>query len=378
MKILVFLDFFTPAYKAGGPIRIFESLAGCANTDDQVGIVTQNTDWGDPTPLDVKENSWHIFKKARAIYLAPPNRKSGAILSLIREFRADAVHLNSVFSRTWTMKILFLRRVGKVPQTVFISPHGELADSALNIKSGRKQVFLFFGKYLGLFRHLKWIATSKKEVEEIQRRIGPKSQVFIVPPPLPEPIPHSKSPKIKGKIRIIFFARLSAMKNISFVFENLPRVNGQVEFDIFGPVDPEFQIAWQEITKSWQKLPLNIKCTYHGPISSNEAMSTMSKYDLFIQPSLSENFGYSIVEALASGTPVLISDRTPWNEVTSLKIGHALSLGDSSAWIKALQEFIDMDEVEWRKWSDRTQSWILSKNQTSANMLTVYSKGSLT
>jgi len=119
MKILVFLDFFTPAYKAGGPIRIFEALARSATPERQVGIVSQNTDWGDAEPLSVKEGTWLPFERARAIYLAPEHRRSVDIRALIDDFGADAIHLNSLFSRTWTMKVLVQRFLGHVRAPVF-------------------------------------------------------------------------------------------------------------------------------------------------------------------------------------------------------------------------------------------------------------------
>ncbi len=41
-------------------------------------------------------------------------------------------------------------------------------------------------------------------------------------------------------------------------------------------------------------------------------LETLSAYDLFVLPSLGENYGHVVFESLSSGTPVLISDKTPW------------------------------------------------------------------
>lgn len=372
MKVLVFLDYFTPAYKAGGPIRIFEALAGGANAANQVSIVTQNVDWSDPHPLPVPEGEWTSFSKARVLYLSTEHRGFGRIRSTVLETAPDAIHLNSLFSRTWTMKILFLHRAGLLRTKVFLSPHGELAESALKIKPGRKRVFLALAKILGLFRRIDWIATAPKEVDEIRAIAGARASVAMVPPPLPPVFPRSSTNKAPGRLRLVFLARLSAMKNIRYLLEFLPAVRGDVELDIYGPVDPDFAAEWADILVKLERLSPAVRARYCGPIPSTETRKVLSAYHLFVQPSLSENFGYSIVEALASGTPVLISDRTPWNEVNGEKIGAALSLERAEEWKKTLQDFIDMGDAEWADRSRKAQEWVRKKNTSAEALFKAY------
>jgi glycosyltransferase involved in cell wall biosynthesis len=52
----------------------------------------------------------------------------------------------------------------------------------------------------------------------------------------------------------------------------------------------------------------------------------LAAHDLFFLPTRGENFGHAIYEALASGIPVLISDRTPWRNLESLGVGWDLPL----------------------------------------------------
>jgi len=171
---------------------------------------------------------------------------------------------------------------------------------------------------------------------------------------------------------MVFFARLSAMKNIGFLLQILPHVKGRIDFDIFGPLDSDFANEWQEIFGAFQKLGPSCRITYHGPMPSAESAATLADYELFIQPSLSENFGYSIVEALAAGTPVLISDRTPWNCVNSENIGAALDLDRPANWIEFLNLFSDFDQNEWSTWSIRAQNWVSSKSSTTECLLEIY------
>lgn len=370
MNVLVFLDFFTPAFKAGGPIRVFESLAQEANEEMQLSIVTQNVDWGDSIPLDVPVAQWTSFRRAKVLYLDQPRRSMHQIAKTISDSRAEVVHLNSLFSRTWTLKILLLRRLGVMRKPVFISPHGELAASALGIKTGRKAAFLKLGRFLGLFKGLHWIATTSKEQKEILHQFGNQSVISVVTPPLPDLAPYAERSKTAGLLKLIFFARIGAMKNLPFLIEALNHLKGELQFDIYGPVDPNYEIIWTETLRKLQELP--IQCRYIGPIPSHNAAATLAQYDLFVQPSLSENFGYSIVEALAAGTPVLISDQTPWNDVNTRSVGYALSLDNVSAWRKVLQSFIEMDDREWQLWSERAREWTRDQIARQTSMSSVY------
>jgi glycosyltransferase involved in cell wall biosynthesis len=44
----------------------------------------------------------------------------------------------------------------------------------------------------------------------------------------------------------------------------------------------------------------------------DDVPGTFAQYDLFAFPSRGENFGHVVLESLSVGTPVLVSDRTPW------------------------------------------------------------------
>ena len=52
----------------------------------------------------------------------------------------------------------------------------------------------------------------------------------------------------------------------------------------------------------------------------------MAANDLFFLPTRGENFGHVIAEALSVGTPVLISDQTPWRKLAAVGLGHDLPL----------------------------------------------------
>ena len=59
-----------------------------------------------------------------------------------------------------------------------------------------------------------------------------------------------------------------------------------------------------------------------------ETKPLFKNYDLFIQASLHEGFGLSVIEAMASGLPVFISDIPVFHEITN-DFAHFFPLNDS-------------------------------------------------
>jgi glycosyltransferase involved in cell wall biosynthesis len=67
-----------------------------------------------------------------------------------------------------------------------------------------------------------------------------------------------------------------------------------------------------------------------------------AQHDLFVLPTRGENFGHVIIESLNVGTPVLLSDRTPWQNDTDGAL-EVLSLDDPTAWALAIERRCGLD-----------------------------------
>jgi glycosyltransferase involved in cell wall biosynthesis len=79
----------------------------------------------------------------------------------------------------------------------------------------------------------------------------------------------------------------------------------------------------------------------------------------FILPTLNENFGYVVVEAMAAGCPVLISENTIWGGVEEAGCGRVLPLALPNAWVKALEDAAAMSEEEYTSRSERARQFAL-------------------
>ena len=72
----------------------------------------------------------------------------------------------------------------------------------------------------------------------------------------------------------------------------------------------------------------------------------MKQHDLFLFPTLGENFGHVIVEALLTGCPVVISDQTQWCNLEALGVGWDLPLSEPKRFREVLQQCADMGPEE--------------------------------
>ena len=71
---------------------------------------------------------------------------------------------------------------------------------------------------------------------------------------------------------------------------------------------------------------------------------------LFVLPTEGENFGHAIFEALAVGRPVLISDQTPWKNLSSANAGWDLPLNDPKTFSGRIELVGSMSAFELNAW----------------------------
>ena len=65
-----------------------------------------------------------------------------------------------------------------------------------------------------------------------------------------------------------------------------------------------------------------------GEVKHEKLHALLHEYDVMLLPTLGENFGHAIIEALDAGLPVVISDRTPWRNLEQAGVGADLPLED--------------------------------------------------
>lgn len=125
------------------------------------------------------------------------------------------------------------------------------------------------------------------------------------------------------------------MKNLDFALNTLALTSKRIRFDIYGPL--EDQNYWKECQAIIKKLPATISVNYCGTVLPANVKATFGLYDLFLFPTRGENYGHVIAESFSTGTPVLLSDKTPWSDLESDGLGWNLSLENPAAFAQKIE-----------------------------------------
>lgn len=360
-NILTLVDYFLPGYKAGGPIRSLANMVDQLGDEFHFRIITSNRDCGDKKPYSgIMPNSWQPVGKANVFYLSPARLSLLSLYRLIRATEHDVIYLNSFFSPHFTIKPLLLRRLGMIQRTpIILAPRGEFSPGALSLKSFKKKVYIFLSKLVGLYTGIIWQASSEQEEVDIRRWFGYQIRVIIAPnlsPCVGQPNgEYPRHDKTAGCLKIVFLSRVSRKKNLDGALKMLNGLKGKLQLDIYGPIsDRDY---WLECHKIIKQLPKNIEVKYHGAVEHKQVASLMSQHDLFFLPTLGENFGHVILEALTAGCPVLITDQTPWRNLEKKGIGWDLPLNKPDLFQDVLRKCLQMDSKEHAQLSHRAREY---------------------
>ncbi len=353
-RIFVFADYYLPGYKAGGPIASLSNIVKLLGDEFEFFIFTRDRDAGENQPYsEVKRGEWVQVGKAKVLYSTDLSLRF--IRRRILEISPNVIYLNSFFSAL-SVKTLLLRRLRLLPTVqIVLAPRGEFSRGALGLKSIRKWLYRKAASLFGISSGVIWHASSELECQQIERALQKdrtKRFCIEIATDLPDiDILYSgaradKPEKLSGAAKFLFLSRISPMKNLTFVLDMLGRIHGRLELDIYGPADDK--AYWEKCQRRIEALPGNVTVRYHAAVSSSQAVRLAALYHFFILPSQGESFGHAILEALAAGCPVILSDRTPWREVFEKGAGWCLPLEAAEKWQAAMQSCADMDADVYR------------------------------
>jgi glycosyltransferase involved in cell wall biosynthesis len=362
-KSLFILPIYKPALLGGVSISISEIVQKVSQAGD-VSVLTTSSKI--PTSINLPKNKWITYEGVKTYYYKTnkPEFSLGFVLRGILEIKKfDSIQLNSLFFFPNLIFIICSKILGK---KVFLTPHGELLEPALEIKNWKKKPYLVFFKLIingVIFR-----ATSKFEYDAIHSRF-PKSSVVLIPNffKFDEPL------SLPRKNEFVFLGRISQIKMI----ENIILAcsisdkfkNSDYKFIIAGPSENGSMQYKKKLEDLILSENLSSKVQFIGELNFSEKNTLLSSAKALILISKSENFGNVVVEALAQGTPVIASKGTPWEDIKNNKCGFWIDNTPSSV-AQAMEQIINMSEVDFNEMSSRALH--LSKNFNIDNLLPIW------
>lgn len=358
--ILLFTGFYLPGYKGGGPIRTIANMLAKLGNEIQFSLLTADRDLGDGSAYPgITPDGWQQVDKAQIYYASPGMGWLWRLWQVIRAFDGDAMHLNSFFSFRFSILPLIYWRVLKPGRPVIVGPRGEFSQGALALKSPKKRAFIALTKTVGLHRGVIWHASTAHEADDIRRVMGSKTQIRVaVDIACPPPVSAIQARDTGAPLRMVFLSRISPMKNLLGAIQMLQRVPCPVVFDVYGPAQDA--AYWASCQAAARQLPVHVQFNYCGALYPAQVPETMARYDLFYLPTLGENFGHVIAEALGCGLPVLIADTTPWRDLAQKKLGWDIPLGQAEKFVAAIESCSRMPAAEYDAWRRSIRSWALA------------------
>lgn len=350
--LLILCDFYLPSVRAGGPVRSISAIISPLKKDFDITVITRDHDIGIATPFE--QNQLH-HDGYRVLYFSDTKLMFG-IREILKKQRFDIIYFNSFVAPRMTIFTLLYLFFKRKPRMI-ISPRGELGSGALVIKSKRKKIYIAIFKKLFL-KSVEFLAASDSEKNEIQIALGKKAKTMV----LSNLTTHVQANeltnlKIENNIHIVFLSRISRKKNLLGAIEILSQVKGSMHFDIIGPIEDE--PYWNECQMAIKKLPVNIQANYRGSCDPDNVTNTLKSYDLFFLPSWNENYGHVIVESLAVGCPVLLSDQTPWHDLKNNDAGWEYALCTPELFAEKIDQLITLNNAQYNQYKNAALQYYL-------------------
>ncbi len=119
----------------------------------------------------------------------------------------------------------------------------------------------------------------------------------------------ARFPELRGKRVIAFFGRICYMKGCDILLRAFARtLRSDPTFHLI-MCGPDVEQWLSDLKKLALQLGIGAQVTFPGPVYGDEKWGVLKSAELFVLPSHCETFPVAVLEALACGTPVIISNR---------------------------------------------------------------------
>lgn len=345
--VLIFTGYYVPGFRGGGPIKTILNLVDALGDDFDFRIITSDRDLGDVIPYKNFEiNNWNSVGKASVYYASASSLRFFHLRKILVNTEYDILYFNSYFSYRFSILPSLLRRFWLVPaKPVIIAPRGEFSSGALSLKSFKKRAFHFLAERINLHKNMTWQASSDFELSDIKKMVFNSSfkaavatNISIAPDLcfLDEVELSAIDYASPSPFKICFLARVVPIKNLEFSLRVLAKTKINVDFSIYGPIEDEKY--WDACKELILAMPPNVIVSYKGTVESSAVRRVIAQHNLFFVPTQGENFGHVFFESLSAGVPILLSDQTPWRDLSKKGVGWDISLESIDEFVAAIEQ----------------------------------------
>ena len=320
---------FAPAWRYGGPVfAAWGMTRALARKGHDVSVMTTNIDGPGvldvpldrPVDMDGVQVWYYPVERPRWYCFSRPLGR--ALRERVGDY--DVVHIHSIFlwpttvAAYWSRKrnVPYIVHPAGALDTIFESKQYQNRWAGL-LGNGKKWLYMRTLGRLDLDRASGMQYTSEVDMEA-SRRLDLGAPGYVLPLGVDPPSRPADAaaaalreihPQLAGKKIVLFLARLAPNKGFNILLEALAQLAARrSDFALVaaGSGTPPYE---REVAGLVRLHGLQDRTVMLGFVNGDEKWRALSEADIFVLPSHHENFPVAVVEALASGLPVIISDR---------------------------------------------------------------------
>ena len=274
-------------------------------------------------PLSKSTKSFHrTFEAIRGVPLLSATHYSPQFAKAVKTEKTDVFHTHGL----WLMPNVEPARLRKDLDSIFVlTVRGMLSPAAVQFSKQKKMLFWQALQKRAVKAASFLHATAPSELDEV-RQFGIENPVAVIPNGIHIPKPVDAKPSGHRRT-ILSLGRLHPKKNLAQLISDWATLEAEFEdwqLRIIGPDENNYKSTLQEHVK---KLGLS-RVSIEDPLFGEEKNVAYRSADVFVLPSLNENFALTVAEALAAGTPVISSTGAPWQEMVERQCGWWVPLSD--------------------------------------------------
>jgi glycosyltransferase involved in cell wall biosynthesis len=333
VKILIANPCYYPAHRYGGPVKsVHEMARKLVQLGADITVFTTNADGSEdlkvtieePVDVDGVKVCYYPVEKPRSYFRSPD--LASALQKRVSEF--EIVHINWLYVYTTLVAARECIRQG-VPY--LLAPRGMLDPNAIRMHGNFKK-----NLYLNLIERKHLYGASAVHFTSFGERDQASSsgwnlKSIVVPNGIDlnefeGKIKNNRLierfPELAGKRTVLFLGRLNYIKGLDMLAEAWPLVVQEIPNAHLILAGPD-ENGYAEKVRGWlKKGGVHKQVTFTGMLLGEDKSAALSISDVFVASSYLESFGMAIVEAMACGKPVVITDRVNiHDEVKTAKAG---------------------------------------------------------
>jgi glycosyltransferase involved in cell wall biosynthesis len=299
MKIAILVSGFPPDRIGGMEIASYNIAKHLADNGHSIHVITSSY------------SKYHLNKDKFAVHtinmmgtkIIGPFFDQRKILPIIKEINPEIIHAQGISTSGISGFTAFLiKNLLKIPYVVY----GRGGD-VYPFKAEKILVKAILNEADSIIALTK---SMKKEMQKISAK-----EISVIPNGIDIDRFNDSSPKFSESLdtKIIFVGNLRPEKGVSYLIEAIGHItkkyiNSRLLIVGEGPQK-------ENLEKLVNKLNINNRVIFSGKVTTDEVPVYLKNSDIFVLPSLQEGFPNVLLEAMASGLPVVATDVNGINEI---------------------------------------------------------------